>query len=101
MSTIVEKNKKLGPLTTVKLVNQKKNYIKCEQEKVASSDKIEDDKKKLNLEKNDDGVYICKVRLQGFHPVYLWQDSVLSKKVILCRAQKVITWGSSHDNVSC
>ena len=93
MSTIVEKNKKLGPLTTVELVNQKKNYIKCEQEKVASSDRIEDDKKKLNLEKNDDGVYICKVRLQGFHPIYLWQDSVLSKKVILAEHKRSLHGG--------
>ena len=53
------KNKKSRPLTTTELVNQKKNYIKREQEKVVSSDRSEDDKKRLNLEKNDEGVYIC------------------------------------------
>ena len=70
-------------------------------EKVLSSDRFEDDKKRLNREKNDEGVYICKGRLQGFYPIYLPQDLALSKKVIFCRAQKVIRWGSSHDNVSC
>ena len=70
--------------------SEKKN---CEQEKVASSDRIEDDKKKLNLEKNDEGVYICKARLQGFHPIYLWQDSVLSKKVILAEHKRSLHGG--------
>ena len=52
------KNKKSGPLTTAELVNQKKFYIKREQEKVVSSDRFEDDKKRLNLEKNYEGVYM-------------------------------------------
>ena len=51
------KNKKSGPLKTAELVNQKKFYIKREQEKLVSSDKFEDDKMRLNLEKNDEGAY--------------------------------------------
>ena len=43
------KSKKSGPRTTAELVNQKKIYIKLEQEKVVSSDRFEDDKKRLNL----------------------------------------------------
>ena len=74
------KNKETGPVTTVELVNQKKIYIKREQEKVVSSDRFEDDKKRLNLKKNDEGVYMCKERLQGFYLIYLPQESVLSKK---------------------
>ena len=35
------KNKQSGPLITVALVNKKKVYIKCEQEKGASSDRFE------------------------------------------------------------
>ena len=54
------KNKKSGPLTTVELVNQKKFYIKRDQEQVVSSDRFENDKKRLNLGKNDEEVYICK-----------------------------------------
>ena len=38
-------------------------------------------KKRLNLEKDDEEVYICKERLQGFHPIYLPQDSKLRKNV--------------------
>ena len=76
------KTKKSGPPTTAELVNQKKFYIKREQEKVVSSDRFEDNKKILNLEKYDEGVYICKGRLQGVYPICLTQDSVLSKKVI-------------------
>lgn len=69
MSTPVEKTKKSGPLTT--LVISKKFYIKCEQEKVAGSDRFEDEKRRLNLEKDDEGVYICKERFAGFYPIYL------------------------------
>ena len=54
------KNKKSDPLTTAELVNQKKIYIKREQKKVLRSSRFEDNEKRLNLEKNDEGVYICK-----------------------------------------
>ena len=74
-------------------MNQKKFYIKREQEKVVSSDRFEDDKKRLNLEKNDEGVYICKGRLQGFYPIYLPQDSVLSKKVIFAEHKRSLHGG--------
>ena len=76
------KTKKSGPPTTAELVNQKKFYIKREQEKAVSSDRFEGNKKILNLEKYDEGVCICKGRLQGFYPICLTQDSALSKKVI-------------------
>ena len=36
-------------------MNQKKFYVKREQEKVVGSDRFEDDKKRLNLEKNYEG----------------------------------------------
>ena len=87
------KNKKSGPLTTTELVNQKKIYIKPEQEKVVSSDRSEDDKRRLNLEKNDEEVYIRKRRLQGFYPIYLPQDSVLNKKVIFAKHKKSLHGG--------
>ena len=74
-------------------MNQKKFYIKREQEKVVSSDRFEDDKKRLNLEKNDEGVYICKGRLQGFYPIYLPQDSVLSEKVIFAEHKRSLNGG--------
>ena len=64
------KNKKSCPLTTVELVNQKKIYIKREQEKVVSTDRFKDDKKRLNLEKNDEGVCISKGRIQRFYSTY-------------------------------
>ena len=50
---------------------QKEFYFKCEQEKLAGGDRFEDDKRGLNLEKYDEGVYICKERFEGFYPIYL------------------------------
>ena len=60
------KNKKSGPLATAELVNQKKFYIKREQEKVVSSDRFEDNKKRLNLEKNDEEVLYAREDFKGF-----------------------------------
>ena len=51
--------------------------------KVVSSHLFEDHIKKLNPEKNDEPVNICKGILQGFYLIYLPQDSVLSKEIIL------------------
>ena len=55
-------------------------YITVGQEKEAYSDRFKIIKKRLNLEVDDKGVYICKGRLQGFYPIYLLQDSVLRWK---------------------
>ena len=60
---------------------------------MVSSDRFEDDKKRLNLEKNDEGVYICKGRLQGFYPIYLPQDSVLGKKLIFSEQERSLNGG--------
>ena len=87
------KNRKSGPLTTIELVNQKKFHINREQEVVASGDRFEDDQNRLNLKKNDQGVYICKRRLQVFYPIYLTQDSVLSKKVIFAEHPRPLHGG--------
>ena len=86
---------KSGPLT---LVNQwiRKSFVlsvNSRKEKVLSSDRFEDDKKRLNLEKNDEGVYTCKGRLQGFYPIYLPQDLALSKKVIFAEHKRSLDGG--------
>ena len=75
------------------MINQKKLYIRCEQLNVASSDRFEDDKMRINLEKNDEGVYIFKGSLQGFYPIYLPQDSVLSIKVIFAEHKRSLHGG--------
>ena len=54
---------------------------------------IDEDKKRLNLEKSDEGVYIYKGRLQWFYPIYLPQDSVLSKKVIFVERKRSLHGG--------
>ena len=63
------------------------------QEKVASSDRFEDDKIRLSQEKNDEGVYICKGRLEVFCPIYLPHDPVLSKKVNFVELKKSLNRG--------
>lgn len=59
-----------------RIIKWEKNYIKHEQKKVASSDRFEDSKKRLNPEKNNEGVYIYKRKRQGLYRIYIPQDSV-------------------------
>ena len=75
------------------MVNQKNIYITREQGKVGSSDRFEDDKKRLDLEKSNEGVYVCKGRPQGFYPIYLPQDSVLSKIIIFAEHKRSLHGG--------
>ena len=63
--------------------------------KVVSSHLFEDHIKKLNPEKNDEPVNICKGILQGFYLIYLPQDSVLSKKVIFAQQKRSLDGGAA------
>ena len=47
----------------------------------------------LHTAQNDERVYICKGRLQGCYPIYLTQDSVLSKKVIFAEHKRSLHGG--------
>ena len=41
--------------------------------------------KRLNLHKNQEGIYECRGRIEGAYPVYIPSESILSQKIyILC-----------------
>ena len=46
------------------------------------NDKFQELRENLGLEKNENGIFVCKGRIQGVHPIYLPKNSVLSEKII-------------------
>ena len=59
----------MSPLTTDKIKNQHPFWTKRPQE--IQSDEVTDDRQRMGLEENDQGILICRGRVQGHYPVYL------------------------------
>ena len=76
------RTKQSGPLTTSEIAQRKKFWIKSEQQKVQHSEKFKINEKRLDLQQNNEGIYICKGRIEGTYPIYLPNESLLSEKII-------------------
>ena len=74
--------KQSGPLTTSKIEQRKKFWIKREQQRVQHSEKFKINEKQLDLKQNSEGIYVCKGRIQGAYPISLPDESLLSEKII-------------------
>ena len=68
----------LGPLTTDELEQQ---YVFWEK-KVQQSCGSEDDKLRLNLQENPQGILECRGRIQGHYPVYLSDKHIFATKLV-------------------
>ena len=75
-------NRVSGPLTTAETEKQVKWWIKREQERYTVTEKFLEDQQRLNLQKNDEGIYLCRGRIQGHYPVYLPPRVSLSEKIV-------------------
>ena len=75
------KVKKSGPLTTEEIDRRRKYLIKQVQREVEHSEKFIDNQKRLNLHKNQEGVYECRGRIQRAYPVYIPSESMLSQNI--------------------
>lgn len=75
-------NRVSGPLTTAETEIQVKWWIRREQQRHSVTDKFLEDQERLNLQKNDQGIYVCRGRIQGHYPVYLPPRVVLSEKMV-------------------
>ena len=53
-----------------------------EQQRIENNEKFESDKERLNLQKNEAGIFICKGRIIGDYPVYLPVRSFLTGKIM-------------------
>ena len=71
-----------GPLTTLEIQRQKTFWEKRVQRRVEGINTFEEDRQRLNLQSNADGVLECKGRIQGHYPLYLPDKSIYAKKIV-------------------
>ena len=72
-----------GPLITEEVEESGKLVVRCTQEANINSRQFQNDVERLNLQKNEQGVFICKGRIDGDYPAYLPPTSLLSEKIIM------------------
>ena len=60
-----------GPLTTNERVESMSFLIKRAQSDVNCTEILKRDSEKFNLERNNEGIFICKSRIQEYYPIYL------------------------------
>lgn len=74
--------KKTGPLTTQETEQSKLCWIKKVQSEFEKDEKFQEDKERLNLQKDHRGVYVCVGRIEGEFPIYLPSKSILTEKLV-------------------
>ena len=82
-NTKVQRGKRIaGPLTTEELDKQKLFWEKRAQRQYAGSNHFQEDRLKLNLQVNHDGLLECRGRIQGDYPVYLPDSAIYAEKLV-------------------
>ena len=75
-----KENRTLGPITAQEIEEQKQFWVRRVQSR--NPERVDEDRLKLNLQPNKDGVLECRGRLQGHYPVYIPDTSVYAEKLI-------------------
>ena len=71
-----------GQLTTEDIKAQIQLVILREQQRIENNERFKSDRDRLNLQKNEKGILICKGRNEGDYPVYLPERSLLTDKIV-------------------
>ena len=57
------------------------------------SKKFRINEKRLDLQQNNEGIYVCKGRIEGAYPIYLPNESLLSEKIIFAAHKNTLHGG--------
>ena len=76
------KSKVSGPRTADKVLVQRKFLIKRQQNLHSNTENFEISRQKLNLKMNQEGIYECHGRIQGDHPVFIPNKSLLAERLV-------------------
>ena len=87
------RSKQSGPLTTSEIEQRKKFSINREQHRVQHSEKFKINEKRLDLQQNSEGIYVCKGRIEHVYPIYLPNESLLSEKIIFAAHKNTLHGG--------
>ena len=75
-------NRLLVPLTTAKTIKQVKGWVLRVQQSYVNTEQFQEDQLRLNLQKNEEGLYECRARIQGSYPIYSPPDALLTEKMV-------------------
>ena len=75
-------NRQSGPLTTSETDKQVKGWVMRVQHSKLNTSQFQEDQLKLNLQRNEEGLYECRGRVQGCYPIYLPPDALLTEKMV-------------------
>ena len=87
--------KKSGPLTTEETETQVERWIYRVQSRFATTDKYQKDGPRLKLQKNEQGLFECRGRIQGDYPIYLPDDDLFNKKLVTSANENTLHGGVS------
>ena len=80
MQEIPKTSRTAGPITAREIEEQRQLWVRRVQNNYP--ERVEEDRLKLNLQTNKDGVLECRGRLQGHYPVYIPDTSIYAEKLV-------------------
>ena len=90
-----KQERRQGPLTTEEIQQQISWWLKREQLRNEGSDQAREDKQRLNLQKNEQGLLKCQGRIQGENPIYIPPESPLAEKLVMHEHKRTLHGGVS------
>ena len=71
-----------GAMTTDEVLTAEMFWVKRTQQQAVNSETFVEDKLRLNLQLNADGIWVCCGRIQGEYPLYLPDSSLFTTKLV-------------------
>ena len=84
-----------GQLTTQDIQDQMEFLVWREQRSVKNCERFKSNKERLNLPKNEKGIFICEGRIEEDYPLYLPKRSLLTDKIVEHCHLGTLHWGLS------
>ena len=79
---LTKSKRSYGPLTTVETKARVVSWMKKATERYSETEQFKEDQLKLNLQRNAEGLYECRGRIQGSYPIFLPPLALLSEKMV-------------------
>ena len=90
---IKQRTKRSGPRTTDELEESTTTWIKKVQNEHSKDMKTGDDKAKLQLQKSQSGIIVCRGQIQGNHPIYIPPNNEFAENLVMNAHLKTLHGG--------
>ena len=80
---VTAEEKSMGPITSKEIQKQRTGWVKRFQARNEATKSFRDDQPRLNHQTNNNGIYECQGRLQGYYPIYLPDQERFTEKLVM------------------